>query len=163
MSLLENIVGAVSKSASSGAGGFDLSALAGLASQTGASQSTLTSALSLVGSYLAKSLKDKKAEGEDPEALMEKFSGSEPSESAVNSIFSNDQKAELSGKLEEKGILSGNVGQVLAALVPIGLQVLKSMNQEGSGSDMLKGFLDADGDGDLDLSDAMSIASKFMK
>ena len=162
MSFLDNIVNTVAKS-TTGSSGFDLGALAQLATNTGANQSTMTSALSVVGNYLAKSLKAKKAEGENPEELMKQYSGNQPNPQAVDSIFSAGQKKELGEKLESQGVLSSNVSQVLAALVPIGLQFLQSMNKEGSGNTMLKSFLDSDGDGDLDLADAMNIAGKFMR
>ena len=51
-------------------------------------------------------------------------------------------------------------------LVPLVLQFLQSgtnsQNPQSGGNSVLNSFLDADGDGDVDISDAMGMASRFL-
>ena len=52
---------------------------------------------------------------------------------------------------------------MLPMLVPVVLKFLKAGGAQAANNPILASFLDADGDGDVDMADLMKLASQYMK
>ena len=140
-----------------------------LSGNAGTDSSTMQSALGVVGNFVRSSLQEKRSsEGEEQaQSLVEQFSGTSPSSDAVNSLFSGVMQQQVAQAVAERtGLDIGMAQQMLPMLVPLVLQFLQSgansQNSESGGNSVLNSFLDADGDGDVDISDAMGMASRFL-
>lgn len=172
MGLFDTIVSAIdnpNREASSGQLSSILGAVQQLSSAQGADVSQIQSAMSIVGNFTRSSLQEKRgSEGEEQVAsLVNQFSGTQPSSQAVQMLFSAPQIQQMIQEIESRtGLSAGTIQGMLPMLVPIVLNFLKtgasSSNPQGSNS-VLSSFLDADGDGDVDISDAMQMASRYMQ
>jgi hypothetical protein len=128
------------------------------------------SLLSVVGSQVRSSLKQQQAEGADVSSILEQFGGTASNAAAVSALFSGSQQQQLVEMAAAKtGVDANTIQSMLPTLVPLVLNFLqtgKSNGAEGAAgaagaNPVLSGFLDADGDGDVDIADAMMLASKF--
>ena len=63
---------------------------------------------------------------------------------------------------QRTGLNIENILQMLPTVVPLVLNFLKSGNIQAGGNPVLSAFLDADGDGDVDMADLMQMASRYM-
>ena len=171
MSLFNQIINALDNSNQEGNSGQ----LAGifntvqqLSNNAQADPSTLQSALSIVGNYTRSALQEKRAnEGEQQtEAFVNQFSGTQPNNQAVNLLFSTPQIQQLIQEVSERtGLNPGIIQAILPTLVPIVLNLLKTgadPQNPGASNPVLNSFLDADGDGDVDIADAMQMASRYL-
>jgi hypothetical protein len=164
MGLFDQILGSVVGAGETGS----LGKLIGIAktvqqisNNTGTDTSTIQSVLSVVGKQVHSSLQEKKAnEGTAAvEELVDQFAGTDPNFQAVNTLFSpaiQQQVAQIAA--ERTGLDEALIQQLLPTLVPLVLNFLQS-----GGNPLLNQFLDADGDGDVDIADAMKLASRFLK
>jgi hypothetical protein len=163
MGLFNQILGAVGNSNQQGGLGQLLNianTIQQISNNTGTDNSTIQAILSVVGKQVHSSLQEKQAdEGtEAVEDLVNQFAGTSANSEAVNSLFSpgvQQQVAETSA--QRTGLDAGMIQQLLPTLVPLVLSFLQS-----GGNPMLNQFLDADGDGDVDIADAMKLASRFL-
>ncbi len=174
MSLFDTVLSAIEspdREASSGQLSSILGAVQQLSSAQGADVSQIQSAMSIVGNFARSSLQEKRSsEGEEQVAsLVNQFSGTQPSSQAVQTLFSAPQIQQIIQEIESRtGLSAGTIQGMLPMLVPMVLNFLKtgastsSSNPQGSNS-VLSSFLDADGDGDVDISDAMQMASRYMQ
>lgn len=127
------------------------------------------SAMSVVGKHVRSSLQEKRNTGNFSQAqsLVNQFSGNQPSTQAVNMIFSAPQLQRLIQEIEGRtGLSSGTVQNMLPMLVPLVLKFLQtgaSKQNPQSSNAVLSSFLDADGDGDVDMMDAMRMASRYLQ
>jgi NADH:ubiquinone oxidoreductase subunit F (NADH-binding) len=121
--------------------------------------------LSLVGTQVRSSLKQQQENGTNVSELLEQFSGTASNAAAVSALFSGTQQQQLIEMAAAKtGIDANTIQSMLPTLVPLVLNFLqtgKSTSGEAGQNPVLSGFLDADGDGDVDIADAMMLASKF--
>ncbi|MGD1903038.1 MAG: hypothetical protein ACFB9N_12465 [Geitlerinemataceae cyanobacterium] len=122
--------------------------------------------LSVVGSQVRSSLKEKQAGGTDVSALINQFAGTASSTAAVSALFSTPQIQQVIDVASAKtGVDANTIQSMLPTLVPLVLNFLKTGQAKAgaaaSSNPVLSGFLDADGDGDVDIADAMMLASKF--
>ena len=170
MGLFNQIVNAINNPTQE-ASSSQLAGIIGTAQQlgnsSGASFDQVQSVMSIVGNIARSSLQQKKTtDGEQQvESLVSQFSGNVANTLAVQALFSNPQVEQIVQLAEEKTGLSPNVIQsMLPAIVPLVLNLLQTGSQVDSpGSNtVLNSFLDADGDGDVDISDAMKMASRFI-
>ena len=97
----------------------------------------------------------------------DQFSGTSPNSQAVNTLFSGAMQQQVAQAIAQRTGLDANMAmQMLPMLVPLVLQFLQSgtntQNPQGGGNNVLSSFLDADGDGDVDISDAMGMASRYL-
>lgn len=161
MGLFDQILGSVSQQS----GG--IGQLVGIANtfqqisnNTGTDTSTMQSVLSIVGQQVHSSLKAKQ-ENEGTEAvenLINQFAGKSPDSGAVDSLFSPDTQQQVTEIASERTGLDGEViQQLLPSLVPLVLKFLQS-----GGNPLLSQFLDADGDGDIDIADAIQFMNRFL-
>jgi hypothetical protein len=129
---------------------------------------TLESALSVVGKYVRSSLQEKRAEGGEAQAqsLVNSYSGTQPNQQAVQALFSLPKIQQMSQEIETRtGINPGTVQNLLPILVPLALNFLKTgtSTQNQQANTVLSSFLDADQDGDVDLADALRMASGYLQ
>ena len=175
MGLFDQILGAVNnpnQQASSDQLGTILSTVQQLSNRQGMDAATTQTALSVVGNYVRSALQQQRATGgsAQAEAIVNQFGGTSPSSGALEALFTPQQQQQVAQEIARRtGINANQVIALLPILVPIVLNLLKqgSQRQEtaagaGAGNTVLNGFLDADGDGDVDVGDAMSLAGRFL-
>ncbi|QIR40233.1 DUF937 domain-containing protein [Tolypothrix sp. PCC 7910] len=172
MGLFDQILGAVAnpnQQGSLGQLGSIISTVDQLSNSTGADASTIQSLLSVVGGQVRSALQEKQAtEGNEAvQSVVNEFAGTSPNSAAVNSIFSpalQQQVAEFAA--QRTGLDAGMIQQLLPQIVPVVLNFLQSgANTQGfqaGGNPVLSSFLDSDNDGDVDISDAIKMASRYM-
>ncbi len=141
-----------------------------LSSGFGADPSATQSALSIVGNYVRGALQQKRSlnGAEEAQNIVNQYSGTQPSSQAVSSLFSGTQVEQMVTEIARKtGLNAGIVQQMLPILIPIILNMLRSgthaQNPQGGTNPVLNAFLDADGDGDVDIADAMQLASRHFR
>ncbi|MEH2260233.1 DUF937 domain-containing protein [Nostoc sp.] len=173
MGLFDQILGAVAnpnQQGSLGEIGSIVNTVQQLSDRTGANPSTIQSVLSIVGGQVRSALQDKQATdgNEATQNLVSQYAGTSPNPQAVNSLFSpqiQQQVAEVAA--ERTGLDAGIVQQLLPLAVPLVLKFLQSganaQNPQGGGNPVLNSFLDADGDGDVDIADAIQMASRYIR
>lgn len=125
--------------------------------------------LSMVGGYVRSALQEKRAtEGDDiVKTLVNQFSGTSANPQAVFALFSQTQLAEIVPQIAEKsGLNAATIQAMLPIAIPAVLSLLKTgantENSQQSANPVLSTFLDADGDGDLDMTDVMNLAGRFL-
>ena len=171
MSLFNSILGAIDnpdRTASPDGLGAILNTVQSLSQANQANPENLQSALSIVGKYVRSSLQEKRnSEGEpSAQAIVNQFSGTSPSPQVVQMLFSHPQVEQIAGEVEKKTGLSATMIQaMLPSLVPLVLQFLQSGTdtRNPQNNAVLTAFLDADGDGDVDIADAMQMASRYLR
>ena len=131
--------------------------------------SAVESAMSVVGKYVRSSLQEQRNSGGEAQAqsLVNQFSGTQPSTQAVQALFSNPQIQNIIQEVESRtGLNAKQIQGMLPMLVPLVLNFLQTgtnkFNPQGANS-VLSNFLDADGDGDVDMMDAMQMASRYLQ
>lgn len=132
----------------------------------GTDSSTMQSALSSVGSLVRSSLQQKRAEGGNQlvESIINQFAGTSPNPSAVNALFGSHWDSVADVVSQKTGIDRNTITQMLPMLVPLVLNFLQSGNNPQNpqaGNPVVNSFLDADGDGDVDIADAMQMAGRY--
>ena len=136
---------------------------------SGGDQGTNKTALSMVGGYVRSALQQKReSEGnEGVLAFINKFAGTSPNPEAVTSLFGESQLGQMVQAVAQRtGLNISSVQTMLPMLVPVVLNLLKTGastdNPDGGDNPVVNTFLDADGDGDVDVSDLMGLAGRFM-
>jgi hypothetical protein len=143
-----------------------------LSGNAGTDPSVMQSVMSLVGGQVRNALQQKQAD-EGPQAvhsLVNQFGGTSPNPMAVASLFSPGMQQQVSQMVSQRtGLDTSMIQQMLPMVVPMVLNLLKSgatnenvQNAQAGGNPVLSAFLDADGDGDVDIADAMRMASRYM-
>jgi hypothetical protein len=171
MGLFDQIISAIdnpSQQGSPGQLGDILSTVNQLSNNSNTDPSTIQTALSVVGNYARSALQDKRAnEGtEQTQQFVNQFGGTQPSSQAVQLLFNAPQIQQIVQEVENRtGLSSATIQSMLPFLVPIVLKFLQSgsntQNPQG-GNPVLNSFLDADGDGDVDIADAMQMAGRYL-
>ena len=188
MGLFDQVVNAIadpSKQASTGQLGGILNAVGQLASNQQADSSSTQQVMSVVGGLLRSSLQERRAaDGEDAvQNLVQQFSGTSANSEAVNALLTPDQQTTAVEQASQAtGLNASAIQSMLPTVVPLILNLLQSGgqnsntagsiagalggvlggNQGGQGNPVLNSFLDSDGDGDVDIADALSMAGRFM-
>lgn len=173
MGLFDQIINAIDSSDRQGdASQIDnnLNTMQQLSNGFGADPSSTQSALSIVGNYVRGALQQKRSQSGASSAqnIVNQYSGTQPSSQAVNSLFSGGQVEQIVAEVARKtGLNAGIVQQMLPMLIPIVLNMLRSgsstQNPQGGSNPVLNAFLDADRDGDVDIADAMQLASRHLR
>lgn len=169
MGLFDQILGAVANPNQQGSmeqiGGI-LSAVQQMSGNMGADQSAMQSVMSVVGGQVRNALQEKRTnEGEGAvQDLVSQFAGTGANPQAVSSLFSPEMQQQVAAIASQRtGLDQSMIEQALPMIVPMVLNLLNSgaSNQPGQGGNpVLTGFLDADGDGDVDVADMMRMASQ---
>lgn len=172
MGLFDQVINAVNSSNQEGSSGqlsTILSTVQQLSNSYGTEPSTVQSVLSVVGNYVRSSLQQKRSiEGnESAQAIVNNYSGTYPNQQAVQSLFSPNQQQQLAQTVAQTtGLNMNTILQMLPILVPLVLNLLKTGNQtqnsQYGSNPVLNSFLDADRDGDVDIADAIQLASRHL-
>jgi hypothetical protein len=171
MSLFNQILGAVSNPTQQGSPnqlGSILDTVQQLSGNHQSDTGAMGSAVSIVGNYVRGALQDKRNnEGDEAaESIVNQFGGTNPNNQVVQMLFSAPQLQQLIGEIEGKtGMNAATIQAMLPTLVPVVLNFLQTgadANNPGGGNPVLSAFLDADGDGDVDMFDAMQLASRHL-
>ncbi|HBE16968.1 MAG TPA: hypothetical protein DEG17_15275 [Cyanobacteria bacterium UBA11149] len=171
MSLFNQILGAVTNPSQQGSTnqiGNILDTVQQLSSNHQSDSGAVGSAISIVGNYVRGALQDKRNNEGDAvaEGIVNQFGGTNPNNQVVEMLFSAPQLQQLISEIEAKtGINGATIQSMLPTLVPVVLNFLQTgadTNNAGGGNSVLNAFLDADGDGDVDMFDAMQLASRHI-
>ena len=172
MGLFDQVINAVNNSNQEGSSGqlsTILSTVQQLSNSYGTEPSTVQSVLSVVGNYVRSSLQQKRSiEGnESAQAIVNNYSGTYPNQQAVQSLFSPNQQQQLAQSVAQTtGLNMNTIIQMLPILVPLVLNLLKTgsqtQNPQHGSNPVLNSFLDADRDGDVDIADAIQLASRHL-
>ena len=172
MGLFDQIIGAVSnpnQQASLGQLGSIINAVNQLGNATGTNPSTIQSVVGVVGNYVRSALQQKQAsEGnEATQALVNQYAGTSSNPQAVSSLFPPQMQQQVAQVASQNtGLDAGTIVQLLPVIVPIVLNLLQSgantQNTQTSGNSVLNSFLDANGDGNVNVADALQLFSKYV-
>ena len=172
MGLFDQILGAIgnpNQQASTNQLGSILGAVEQLSGNQGVDAGTTQLAMSVLGGYVRSALQDVRSQSGDAQAqqVVNQFSGTNPNPEAVQSLFGGGQLAQIVQDIAQKtGLNNATVQAMIPVLVPLVLNLLQTgsntQNPAQGGNPVLKTFLDADGDGDVDITDTISMASRFM-
>ncbi|QLE58121.1 DUF937 domain-containing protein [Nostoc sp. TCL26-01] len=172
MGLFDQILGAVSnpnQQGNLGQIGSIINTVNQLSNSTGADPSTIQSVVGVVGNYVRSALQQKQAtEGNAAaQAVVNQYAGTSADPQAVDSLFApqtQQQVAQIAS--QHTGLDAGTIQQLLPVVVPLVLNFLQSganaENPQTGGNSVLNSFLDADNDGDVDIADAMQLASRYV-
>ena len=130
--------------------------------------SAIESAMSVVGNFTRSALKEKRNQGGEAQIqqLINSFAGNQASSQALNALFSSSQLQTMIQQISGRtGLNAGTIQGMLPILVPLVLNMLKTgrnTRTAQAGNPVLNSFLDTDGDGDVDVTDAMRMASRYL-
>ncbi len=166
MGLFDQILSAIDNpelQASAGQLGGIVNTVQGLGNSQGANADTTQEAMALVGKHVRSALQ---SNGE-AQSLVNQFSGTGANPEAVNALFSEGQQQQMVQDISQRTGLDKNmILGLLPILVPLVLNLLNSgsanKDPRQGGNSVLNAFLDSDRDGDVDISDALRMASKFL-
>jgi flagellar motor switch protein FliG len=173
MGLFDQVLGAINspdRQGSSDRIGQILGVVQQMAGSKGVEPNAAQAVTSIVGNYVRSSLQQQRATGgEDRVAsIIEQFSGTGANPAAVLALFNPQQQQEIAQTAAQRtGLSADTVMAMLPTLAPIILNLLQSGKASASGASMtnnpvLNSFLDSDADGDVDIGDALSVASRFL-
>ena len=128
----------------------------------------IQSAMSVIGKFTRSALQEQRSNGGESQVqqLVNQFAGTQASSLAVQTLFNNSQLQSMIEVISNKtGLNSQTINSLLPVLVPLVLNFLKTGNNAGNAqaaNPVLNNFLDADGDGDVDIADAIGMASRYL-
>ena len=171
MSLFNQILNAIDnpeKEASTSQLGSILDTVQQLSGNYQANPSAVNSAMSIVGNYTRSALQQQRNQGGTAQVnqLLNQFGSTQASPQILATLFGNSQLQEMISQISRRtGLNSGTIQAMLPILVPLVLNLLKTGNNKANiqgGNSVLNSFLDADGDGDVDLNDVINLASRHL-
>ncbi|MCW6036595.1 hypothetical protein K4A83_10015 [Spirulina subsalsa FACHB-351] len=172
MTLFNTILGAINNPqaiASAAQLGSIASTVQQLSATTKTNPQALQGAIAIVGKYVRSSLQSEcnsKGEGA-AQAIVNQYSGTTANNQVVQLLLSQPQMQQLLQEVEQKTGLNGaTVQALLPTLIPLILQFLQSgtSNENPQSSNpVLKDFLDSNGDGTVDLQDALQLAARYLR
>ena len=130
--------------------------------------SAVQSAMSIVGNYTKSALQQQRNQGGTSQVnqMLGQFGGTQASPQVLSSLFGSSQLQSMITQITGRtGLNARTVQSMLPILVPLVLNLLRTGNNKNnvqSGNPVLNSFLDSDGDGDVDISDMMSMASRHL-
>ncbi|MGB3514778.1 MAG: DUF937 domain-containing protein [Microcoleaceae cyanobacterium] len=173
MGLFDQIMGAVNNPNKEASGGqlIDMfNTVQQVSNGMGVDTGTTKNAMSMLGGYVRSALQQKRNEGgtEAVQQIVNNFAGTNPNFQAVQALFSVPQINNIVETISQKtGFDASQLQNLLPTLVPMILNLLKggndTQNPNLASNNILNTFLDADGDGDVDIADAMGMVSRFFK
>lgn len=171
MGLFDQVVNAINdpdKQASGDQLGQIFSAVQQLGQQSNSNPDAVQTAVSVLGSYMRSSLREtRNTQGESVvQSLVEKGTQSGMAGQILGQVLSSGQQGQVIEAIAQKtGMNSQQIQAMLPALVPVVMQMLNSGSSRQGGSagsnPVLNTFLDADGDGDVDMGDMLKMAGRF--
>ena len=139
-----------------------------LGNNYGIDPGTTQTVLSMVGQYVRSALQEQRATAgpAQAQATVNQYSGLTPNNQAVNALFSAALQSQIVQQIAQRtGINTQTIQSMLPLLIPVVLNLLKTgameQNTQSGQNPVLNSFLDADGDGDVDIADAMRLAGGY--
>lgn len=133
-----------------------------------ANPSAVESAMSIVGNYTKSALQQQRNQGGTTQVnqMLNQFGGTQASPQVLSALFGSSQLQSMITQISQRtGLNSQTIQSMLPILVPLVLNLLKTGNHKGNlqgGNPVLNSFLDSDGDGDVDVSDMMTMVSRYL-
>lgn len=175
MPLFDQILGAINSPNQQGNAnqlGSILGAVQQLSGSQGMDASQTQVMMSMVGGYVRSALQEKRATGgqSQVESIIQQFAGTQPNPAAVQTLFAPAQQQQISAAIAQRtGLNPTMVQSLLTMAVPLVLNLLSTGNTNANAepstaqsNSVLNAFLDADGDGDVDMADTLSMAGRFL-
>ncbi|MCT7982901.1 hypothetical protein NG796_06310 [Laspinema sp. A4] len=172
MELFNQIVSAISnpnQEASTNQIGSVINAVQQLSQTYHTDPGTTQSMLSIVSHFVRSSLQEKRATGgnNSVQALVNQFSGTTANSAAIAALFSVPQVNQMISAIASRtGLDPQQIQSMLPLLIPVVLQLLQtgasSENPQTGSNPVLNQFLDANNDGDVNIGDAIQLASRFL-
>ena len=171
MSIFNQILSAIDdpeKEASNDQLGSILDTVQQLGGNYQTSPSAVESAMSIVGNYTKSALRQQRQQGGEAQVnqLLSQFGGTQASPQILSALFGSSQLQSMIGQITQRtGLNARTIQSMLPILVPLVLNLLRTGNNKRSvqgGNPVLNSFLDSDGDGDVDVSDMMRMASRYL-
>ena len=171
MSIFNQILGAIDNpemEASTGQLGSIFDTVQQLSGNNRTSPDAIQSAMSIVGNYTKSALRQKRNNGNMSQVnqLVNQFGGTRANSQVMSALFSSGQIQEMIQKISLRtGLDSKVILSMLPILVPLVLNLLKTGNRRNNvnaQNPVASSFLDSDGDGDVDLADALGMASRYL-
>lgn len=138
-----------------------------LSSNSNISVTALESAMSILGKHTKTALQEKqKQEGENSvQQLINQFAGTQSNNQIVNLLFSQPQIQNILTEIHQKtAIEPKTIQSMMPMLLPLVLNLLKTGQFNSlTKNSVLTGFLDTNGDGEIDIADALSLAHRYLK
>lgn len=178
MGLFDQVLGAISnpqQQASVDQLGSILGAVQQLSASQGVDANSMQGVVSNVGGFVRTALQEKRAsEGNaGVNSVLNQFAGTGANPAALLSLFSPQQQQQIAETVAQRtGLNATLVRSLLPSVVPIVLKLLQTgaaapgtpaAAQAAPSNSVLNVFLDADGDGDVDMADTLSMAGRFMQ
>jgi Bacterial protein of unknown function (DUF937) len=167
MSLFDAIAGAIANPDQQGNSdqlGFIMSAVQSIAGSHTGDPGNSANIMSAVGSVVQSALQNHQANvGTDGvENLVNQVANGEVS-NPVQALFGGQEQQVVDMISQRTGIDASQISGMLPTILPMVLQLLQSGNSNaGGGNSVLNTFLDGNQDGNVDLGDLMSQASRFL-
>ena len=171
MSIFNQILGAIDnpeKEASPNQLGLILDTVQQLSSNYQANPDAIQSAMSIVGNYTKSALQQQRSQGGTAQVnqLINQFGGTQANSQVLSTLFNSSQVQDMIQQISLRTGLNANTIQgMLPILVPLVLNFLKTGNDKRNiqgNNPVVSSFLDSDGDGDVDLKDAINMASRYL-
>lgn len=130
--------------------------------------SVVQSAMSIVGNYTRSALRQQRSQKGDAQVnqLINQFGGTHANTQILSTLFNSSQLQDMIQQISSRtGLNSATIQRMLPILVPLVLNLLKTGNNRNNlqaTNPVASSFLDADGDGDVDVADAMMLASRHL-
>lgn len=168
MGLFDQIVSAIDNpalQANTGQLGDILNTVQQLNQKQGMNDSSTQAVMSLLGNHVRSALKSQPQD--QAQTLVNRYSGTNANNEAVNALFPPAQQQQIAQQISQRtGLNSNTIQGLFPILVPIVLNLLHSgtpqTNSQQGSNPVLNQFLDSDGDGDVDVADALRMAGNFM-
>ncbi|MBD2258395.1 DUF937 domain-containing protein [Pseudanabaena sp. FACHB-2040] len=169
MGLFDQVLSAIndpSRQASQDQVGQLLTTVNQLSRQSNTPPSTMNQAVSILGSFVRSSLQDTRQRQGNEAALDLVREGSRPNSNILPRLFDNGQQQQLVSALTQRtGLNSGQIMTLLPVLLPVVMRLLQSGDTTQTGpsnhNSILSAFLDTNSDGEVDMGDMLSQASRF--
>ncbi|MEM6611953.1 MAG: DUF937 domain-containing protein [Cyanobacteria bacterium P01_C01_bin.72] len=171
MSIFKQILNAIDdpqKEASNNQLGSILDTVQQLSGSYQTNPSAVQSAMSIVGSYTKSALQQQRNQGGAAQVnqMLSQFGGTQASPQVLSALFGSSQLQSMIGQIASRtGLNARTIQSMLPILVPLVLNLLRTGNNKNSvqgTNSVLNSFLDADGDGDVDISDMIAMASRHL-
>lgn len=171
MTLFNQILDAINnpeREASSNQLGNILNTVQQLSNSYNTNPSTIQSAMSIVGGFTRSALQQKRSTAGEAQTqnIIDQFAGTQADSQVLQMLFNNSQLQAMVQQISSRtGINAQTVQAMLPILVPLVLNFLKTGNSTSdrqAGNPVLSSFLDANGDGEVDIADAMMMASRYL-
>ena len=171
MSIFNQILSAIDnpeKEASNNQLGSILDTVQQLSGNYQTNPNAVESAMSIVGNYTKSALRQQRQQGGEAQVnqLLSQFGGTQASPQILSSLFGSSQLQSMIGQISQRtGLNARTIQSMLPILVPLVLNLLRTGNNKRNvqgGNPVLNSFLDSDGDGDVDISDMMRMASRHL-